>query len=539
MPPLLISKTFTSNSYTVNVTDLTYIWSESLDRRSIIKRSLDEDTSIDPSEDAEQLRVFLDKIQSALSGGENTSLSLQAKLSPKSNSPASLDLFVTAKLPKGLQPLQWPIHLTPLPQSELSSQLTIPILRAQNARMRELERLAEMLKEKDHVIQKLVDKLETTGAELGHVFPGAAGKGGRKIPRKLAEERVKGLGLFEAEDWKKEMRLMEKENSNEDIKVVVKEVYEEDPSLLDPVKYSEAPGSWLNWWDNVKENPVKLSSRTDGQKGKSETANAPDVHEENEAAAKEDEDDFQVQATPPHLDTGSAKGTDPASSPPTLRSQAVIQDSTEDEDDLDAPSQRSVVPDSVPLYPPRQQPRKLGAIGRSKPAPAPAPNMPTKSKSPVPQVKTNGKHPIVDDDETASEDEDDHPPAKSPTPPKPASPAPSKAKKGGLGKIGGKAKEATPSVTAAAEEKTVLDHNLKHKLGVIGHRATSPAPEAEGVKSHDAEETRGRGAEVSKKEEGEQGPRETSKERADRKREELKRTLEEKAKVPVRKKRKF
>ena len=141
-------------------------------------------------------------------------------------------------LPKGLQPLQWPIHLTLLPQSELSSQLTIPILRAQNARMRELERLVEMLREKDHVIQKLVDKLETTGAELGHVFPGAAGKGGRKIPRKLAEERVKGLSVFEVEDWKKEMRLMEKENSNENVKVVVKEVYEEDPSLLlDPIAY--------------------------------------------------------------------------------------------------------------------------------------------------------------------------------------------------------------------------------------------------------------------------------------------------------------
>lgn len=543
LPPLLISTSFSSNSYKVNVTDLTYIWSESLDRRSIIKRSLDEDTSIDPSEDAEQLRVFLDKIQSALSGAENTTLSLQAKSSPKSKDPPSLDLSIIIKLPKGLQPLQWPIHLTPLPQSELSSRLTIPILRAQNARMRELERLVEMLKEKDHVIQKLVDKLETTGAELGHVFPGAAGKGGRKIPRKLAEERVKGLGVFEVEDWKKEMRLME-ENSSEDIKVVVKEVYEEDSSLLvDPITYSEAPGSWLNWWDNVKENPVKLSNRTDEQKTKNETAKAPEVQEKNEATAKEDEDDFQVQATPPHLGGGSAEDTDPASSPPTLRSQAVIQDSTDDEDDeddLDAPSQRSVVPDSVPLYPPRQQPRKLGAIGRSMPAPAPAPRMPIKSKSLIPQATPNGKHTIVDDEETASEDEENPPPAKSPSPPTPASPAPSKAKKGGLGKIGGKAKETTPpSTKAAVEEKTTLDHKPKHKLGVIGHKATTPAPKADEAKSHDAEETRGRGAEVSKEEEREQEPRETSKERADRKREELKRALEEKARAPVKKKRKF
>jgi len=544
LPPLLISATFTSNSYTVNITDLTYIWGESLDRRSIIKRSLDEDTSIDPSEDAEQLRVFLDKIQSTLSGAENTTLSLQANSSLKSKDPPSLDLYITAKLPRGLQPLQWPIHLTPLPQSELSSKLTIPIFRAQNARMRELERLVETLKEKDHVIQKLVDKLETTGAELGHVFPGAVGKGGRKVPRKQVEERVKGLGAFEVEGWKKEMRLMEKENSNEDIKLVMKKVYEEDPSLLlDPVTYSAAPRSWLNWWDNVKENPIELANRIDEQKSKNETAKAPDVREQDELTAKEDEDDFQVQATPPRLDGGCGKDRDPASSPPTLRSQAVIQDSTDDEDDLDAPSQRSLVPDSVPLPPPKQQPRKLGAIGRSKPAPAPTPRMPAKSKSPVPQAKSNGTHPVVDDEETASEDEDDHPAARSPTPPRPASPTPAKAKKGGLGKIGGRAKEATPPVTrAVVEENTAsehkADHKPKHKLGVIGHKAPTPAPEVDEAKSHDAEEMRGRGAEVSKEEKKEQ-PRETSKERADRKREELKRALEEKAKVPVRKKRKF
>jgi hypothetical protein len=544
LPPLLISTTFTSNSYAVNVTDLTYLWSESLDRRSIIKRSLDEDTSIDPSEDAEQLRVFLDKIQSALSGAENTTLSLQAKSSPKSKDLPGLDLYITTQLPKGLQPFQWPIHLTPLPQSELSSQLTIPILRAQNARMRELDRLVVMLKEKDHVIQKLVDKLETTGAELGHVFPGAAGKGGRKIPRKLVEERVKGLGVFEVEGWKKEMRLMEMENSREDVRVVVKELYGEDPSLLlDPVIYSQAPRGWLNWWDNVKENPIELANETDGQKSKMETAKDPQVREQNEPNAEEDEDDFQVQATPPHLGTGSAKDADPALSPPTLRSQAVIQDSTDDEDDLDAPSQRSAVPDSVPLSPPRQQPRKLGAIGRSiaAPNPAPAPRMPTKSKSPGPQAKTNGKHPVVDDEETASEDEDDPAPAKSPTPPKPASPAPSKVQKGGLGRIGSKTREATPPVSraaAAAEEKTTPDHKPKHRLGVIGHRAPTPAPEAGEAGPHDAGETRGRGAGVAEEKEEEE-PRETSRERADRKREELKRTMEEKAKVPVRKKRKF
>lgn len=535
LPPLLISTGFTSNSYKVNITDLTYLWSESLDRRGIIKRSLDEDTSIDPSEDAQQLRVFLDKIHSCLSGGENTTLSIQAKSSPKSSAPPNLNLFLTAKLPKGLRPLEWPMHLNLLPQSELSSLLMIPILRAQNTRMRELGRLIEMLRDKDHVIQKLVDKLETTGAELGHVFPGAAGKGGRKIPRKLAEERVRGLGVFEVEDWKKEMKVKEEESSHENVKAVIKEVFEGQAlAKLDLITNSETLGSWLNWWDNLNENPLELSSGTGAPTRNNDPPKAPNIREKSKFPVKEDDDDFEVQATPPHLGINPAKDTDTISSPPTLGSQRVIEDSTDEDDDLDAPSQRSIVPDSVLLSPPKQ-PRKLGVIGRSKPAPAPKP--PTKPKSPVPQAKVNGKHPIVDAEETASEDEGDQPPAKSPTPPKPASPPTPRGKKGGLGKIGGKTREATPPAANTPEKSTTPDRKPKHKLGVIGHKAKTP--EADKALEHATEESTGRGRGVSKEEEHEKEPRETSKERADRKREELKRALEEKAKVPVKKKRKF
>jgi len=58
LPALLISEAFTAASYTVHLTDLTYIWSECLDRRDIIRRSRAEDTSIDPS-DNEQLQILL------------------------------------------------------------------------------------------------------------------------------------------------------------------------------------------------------------------------------------------------------------------------------------------------------------------------------------------------------------------------------------------------------------------------------------------------------------------------------------------------
>jgi hypothetical protein len=104
--------------------------------------------------------------------------------------------------------------------------------------------------------------------------------------------------------------------------------------------------------------------------------------------------------------------------------------------------------------------------------------------------------------------------------------------------VGGKKKDTNSSQTLPSQQKPSIpprdvsvdlpDRTPKKRLGVIGHRAAptgTPEPE---------QNDRGRTAEKE-----EEKPRETSKERADRKRAELKRELEEKAKQPVKKKRRF
>ena len=61
----------------------------------------------------------------------------------------------------------------------------------------------DVLKDKDHVIQKLLDKLEEQGTELGQIFPQVAGKVGRKVDRKKAEDKVRGIARFDVDTWKK------------------------------------------------------------------------------------------------------------------------------------------------------------------------------------------------------------------------------------------------------------------------------------------------------------------------------------------------
>ena len=63
--------------------------------------------------------------------------------------------------------------------------------------------LLDKLKEKDWVIGKMYDKVESLGVEMGQVFPAAAGvRGAKKAPtRAETAKAIKGLELFDESKW--------------------------------------------------------------------------------------------------------------------------------------------------------------------------------------------------------------------------------------------------------------------------------------------------------------------------------------------------
>jgi hypothetical protein len=560
LPPLLISATFALDSYSIHLTDLTHIWSESLTKRAIIRRSQEENTSIDPS-DGDQFKIFLDKLKLGLEGGKDTTLALT--ITADADRP-SLILNITTNLPGGLAPLEWPVRLAAAPQSVLASQLTLPLLRAQQVRIREIAALAEVLKEKDHVIQKLADKLEEQGTELGQVFPQAAGKVGRKVDRKRAEERVKGLGVFDMQTWRKGLSHEEAQDTAQLIGEIFTGDNTEALQANNGVPLSEEQDSW---WESIKGVTVNLNSgkiSTNGVQKASKAKPSPKPVLRQEESI--DDDAFQVQATPPHLATSSRPGP----------SKAIIDDSTDDEDDLDGPSQRSKIPDSFPSSQPAAaappaKPKKFGTIGGKKAAPKPEPlpqvdddqtteEEPSpqkaslgekKNESPAPQIaavrpkktvgKIGGKKEAPPPPEPEPEPDSETEPEVEASPPPVVSPPKevAKPKKGKLGQIGGKKKQAEHVPEPAEPEvSTAAAPSAKRKLGQIGHghmveRQESPRKPEEGNN-----ESRGR-APVKPEQTATPEPRETSLERADKKRERLRRELEEKAKAPVKKKRKF
>lgn len=502
IPTLLVSTAFTDDSYSVHLSDLANVWVESLDRRPIIKRGMVEDTSIDPSDGPDQIRKMLELLRAAFDHRDPEHASTSLTLA-RDDDGDSLVVHVTCVLPKPLKPFKWPMHLKKCPQSTIASELVLPMIQAHEARTREIDQLTSLLREKDAVITRIIDKLEAAGTGLEHVFNALSGK--RKVTRAAAEGKVKGLAAFSEADFRAKAADLRPVTQASDISALLDSVFGSTGLQYKSDLELEASTVLNDWWTKLtKGRAVILSEVSEKESQPVPTPQAPEP-------SKED-DDFQVQATPPGV-RSSRKRASPI--------PAADDDETSDGEEAPEPSPAKPKPTG------KASGSRIGAIGRNK-RPSPSPSPPPAS---IPQrsAKTTTTEPTDAHSETASETDD-----KGSSPP-PTKPAP---KRGGLGRIGGKAKEKTPPARspspAALEEETSSQLPRRHKLGMIGKQAPSPGPGASA-----SDDTRGRSKTPVSQPKKEQ-VRETSQERADRKRAELQKEMEKRAAAgPAKKKRKF
>ena len=264
IPPLLVKYHFGPSDYKVWLTDLTYIWTESLDRRQIIRKALDVDTSIDPSEDSAQLRLFLSSIADALRQRPGTNVTFD-----QSNSIDQLTLNTLTPLPNPLRPLEWSIVLKLAPQYRFASEFVSPLLSQQHTAKVEKISLLQQLREKDNVISKLIEKMQGDGVDLGKVFPGAVSSksaAGHTAPTVVAKS-IKDLQEFDHVRW--EAQIAKKNDIFKDTRSVLPEIFDGD---------EKADGEGLQitdfgeWWKNVAirvlqgEEAMPKSVETDARK---------------------------------------------------------------------------------------------------------------------------------------------------------------------------------------------------------------------------------------------------------------------------------
>ncbi|KAI1768120.1 XLF-domain-containing protein [Hypoxylon sp. FL1150] len=548
LPPLLVSFKPTASSYALHITDLANIWVEKLDRKGILWRSLQEDISIDLSDgDPDQWAVFLSKLNAALDSTSpdhhSTSLSLAAPSSERT-AEGGLVLNINCMLPQPLKPLIWPVYLTKCSPVGLASELVLPLIQAQHVRNMEVHYLIARLREKDAVITKLVDKLEAMHTGLEHVFTSLSGK--RKPTRAAAEEKIKGLAIFNASNWRSHVNM--KGELPRDVPTLIDKVFTEAGLHYGAGAEFSASSQLSDWWTKLGSNQVVATKLQNEMPKNTLAKSSPHTK-----ADSEKEDNFQVQLTPPRLQSqGRIIGRSQTADDSTDEddSPVVIPDShpspsrkkvrtkiggiggrkTASKDNLASQSSHTIPAnddtvsesdheDMQSKSPKRTNPR-LGTISRHKAPSSP----PAKSPSPAPR-------PSKEDDETASESGggSDEPTKSRSRPP----PAPTPRKKGGLGRIGGTSKPrgsakptAAPKATTPEAEspKAAVASPAKpagRRLGVIGKKAE---PESKHQRSESPEQ------EVES---------ETEEQRTERRRAELARDLERKAAAPTKKKRRF
>lgn len=192
--PFLVRTLFGRSSYTVHITDLTSIWTETLSRAEIISRSEDLASNIHPEDDSSQFSILLDKIGSAFQDDEGTEIFMQSL-------PNKLDLFLKIPLPGGLNDLQWSMKLTKQSPSALQSEFINPLVALSYVQKKQVDQLSHLLNEKDAAIGKILDKIESLGLDYGTIFPTAKRLNRKGNLREQILRQVKGLAVFDDHEW--------------------------------------------------------------------------------------------------------------------------------------------------------------------------------------------------------------------------------------------------------------------------------------------------------------------------------------------------
>ncbi|KAL9613133.1 MAG: hypothetical protein Q9167_002298 [Letrouitia subvulpina] len=329
IPPLLIKYQFGSNNYQVYLTDLTTIWSESLEQHEILLRAKEITSSITPS-DHDQRVVLFRHIQQVLEEQKGTTLSLS-----RGDGEENLVLHLLDPLVEGLRPLHWPIRLDPQPQNVFTKQFLLPCLNQQLYTNAQISSLLRHLREKDHVIGKLTDKLRSEGIELAKLFPASiSARPSRELDRESAGQTVPGLGTFSERQWQRQC--IEKQQHPNDLSQLISQTVGGDYSGT--CKSLQIPETF-RWWEQI------------GRQGPEVENGGKASFYRNANSQVSAEDDFQTQSTPERLQKAASKTGNVAlggqgNSGPSMPIRE-LEESTTDESDDDLTSKRPQKPKSA------------------------------------------------------------------------------------------------------------------------------------------------------------------------------------------------
>lgn len=287
-PPLLYKYLTSKLGCEIYVTDLAHVWSQSLSRKDILKNASKYNTSIDPGEDEEQYFVFLQKISDALRGSEGNSLLLTSDPGGE-----KLKLLTSTKLPTPLVPLEWTFTLSQQPPNALAKHILLPILKGEANHEARILSLIGHVKQKDWTLNKLFDKIESSGVDLSMVFHGM---GGVRLSRKesvysQASQLIKGVAPFDENLWNNEYQA---KDADYNLGVHIANELSFTSSFADRQIDDFAPDNWWNKLGTDSFGNARQTARKDKDQKKPVSEISPPPAEKGEASHSDD-DEFQVR----------------------------------------------------------------------------------------------------------------------------------------------------------------------------------------------------------------------------------------------------
>ncbi|KAK5047667.1 hypothetical protein LTR84_006332 [Exophiala bonariae] len=338
-PKLFYSFHTSKDAFSLLLTDLIAIWDCSLDKYDILAEAARQDASIDPSESARQFGLLLSKLRESLQHEKG-----QNVLARDSNH-LSRNLLLRTKidLPRPLKPLTWIFRLEQKNASQLAEQLLRPSLHEVSVSEDKITSLLHTIKEKDHVISRLLDRIKTSGIDLGLDFPSfaiASSRKGGQLSVADAKRHVPGMAEFDHKSWIKQF-------SNDDgyegaDRTGLKNLVKGCEKCF--VHTREQHEDWLSGLTTSDNKRAILVGGINAESGldRGGVVTLSSKWEETPTESDNDDDDFERQPTPPKLHPKDAnkQGT---------RSSAQSGD-TEAESDDDIPKKKTTT--------------KLGILGR-------------------------------------------------------------------------------------------------------------------------------------------------------------------------------
>ena len=197
-----------SAGFKLLVTDVVEVWETSRSSDEVISQAALEKANIDPSEDASQYEVLLQKLSDCLNGRNGGICVLHGS----DTRLKTFELRATISLPAPLGTLAWTFLLNRKNQrttGAFSQELLFPALSETARGQQQVQSLKYVIQQKDHVIRRLLDKIEGSSIDLSTIFPGIGGGKHRQQRLNNAQiaSTVPGLAAFDETAWSHEQEV--------------------------------------------------------------------------------------------------------------------------------------------------------------------------------------------------------------------------------------------------------------------------------------------------------------------------------------------